>query len=237
LKGRALSKFRLWESVGKPWGGGAWYDMKQSKLEYKNAIQFYGKAQHDDFTEELADNLAQKNIPCFWKSWNSKFSKNRNSSKIIENCTSDSEIADEFRTHFAKACAPSNIKEQERHKSVFYDDYTAYDVGRCDEYQISVCDVEAAMSKLKLDKAMVADNLAAEYLLNAHPSLICCLTSLFNYMLYTGYVPDAFGLGVMIALHKDSGLDPTKCDNYRCLTISSVMSKLFEYALLDKFDS
>ena len=31
-------------------------------------------------------------------------------------------------------------------------------------------------------------------------------------------------------------LDPTKCDNYRCLTISSVLSKLFEYVLADKFE-
>ena len=236
LKERALSKFRIWESVGKPRGGAVWLDMTQTKLEYKKTIKFYEKAQRDNFTDGLVDNLVQKDMQGFWKSWNSKFGKNRNCCKIIENCTTDSDIACEFKSYFSRACAPNNVNIHSQHEQDFYREYGGYAAGGPEDFHISICDVDAAMKKLKLGKAMGADRVAAEHLLYAHPSLSMCLTSLFNLMLYVGYVPDAFGMGIMIALHKDSKLDPTKCDNYRCLTISSVFSKLFEYVLLDKFE-
>jgi len=236
MKERALSKFRIWESLGKPRGGSAWLDMTQTKLEYKKTIKFYESAQRDNFTDGLADSLAQKDMQGFWKSWNSKFGKNRNSCKIIENCTTDLDIACEFKSYFSRACSPNNVNIHKQHEQDFYSKYGVYETGVTGDFHISLSDVDAAMKKLKLGKAMSADNVAAEHLLYAHPILSLCLTSLFNLMLYSGYVPDAFGIGIMIALHKDSKLDPTKCDNYRCLTISSVLSKLFEYVLADKFE-
>jgi len=39
----------------------------------------------------------------------------------------------------------------------------------------------------------------------------------------------------MIPLIKNSNADASLCSNYRCITLSSVLSKLFEYAILCKF--
>ena len=209
--------------------------MKQTKIEYKRTIKFYERAQRDNFTDDLADTLDRKDMQGFWKSWNSKFGKNKNNCKIIENCANDLDIADKFKSYFAKACAPNNVMVHKQHEQKFVSEYAKYVDGDPEDYHISVTDVEAAMGKLKLGKASGADKLSAEHLLYAHPSLYVCLSSLFNLMLQAGYVPNDFGLGIMIALHKDTKLDPAKCDNYRCLTISSVLSKLFEYVLADKF--
>ena len=46
---------------------------------------------------------------------------------------------------------------------------------------------------------------------------------------------NAFGQGILIPLVKDSNSDVTSCDNYRCITLSCVFSKLFEYAMLELF--
>src|SRR5437867_10029889 len=91
--------------------------MKQTKIEYKRTIKFYERAQRDNFTDDLADTLDRKDMQGFWKSWNSKFGKNKNNCKIIENCANDLDIADKFKSYFAKACAPNNVmvhKQQDR---------------------------------------------------------------------------------------------------------------------------
>jgi len=46
-------------------------------------------------------------------------------------------------------------------------------------------------------------------------------------MLQLGYVPDAFGTGVIIPLVKNSDGDTGSTDNYREMTLSPVLSELF----------
>ena len=76
--------------------------------------------------------------------------------------------------------------------------------------------------------------MVAEHLHYAHPIVVSCMFYLINLMLIHRVVPDAFGEGLIIPLLKDNNLDSSVCDNYRALTLSPVLSKLFEYALLKK---
>ena len=91
------------------------------------------------------------------------------------------------------------------------------------------------MSKLKRGKAAGFDNVSVEHLIFAHPCLVVSLKFLFNLMIVNGFVPDDFGKGILILLLKDSNSDASLCENYRGITLSCVISKVFEYALLEKF--
>jgi len=71
---------------------------------------------------------------------------------------------------------------------------------------------------------------------NSHPSLICHLCKLFNLMLKNSYVPNDFGRGIVIPLIKDKRGNVNDSANYRGITISPVISKIFELCLMDKFD-
>ena len=48
-------------------------------------------------------------------------------------------------------------------------------------------------------------------------------------------VPDAFGRGIIIPLVKNLDGDKTVSDNYRSITLSRVISKLFELVLMELF--
>jgi len=52
-------------------------------------------------------------------------------------------------------------------------------------------------------------------------------------MIVHGYVPSALGSGIVIPLLKDANLDKTNMDNYRAITLSPVISKLFKLYMLD----
>jgi len=63
------------------------------------------------------------------------------------------------------------------------------------------------------------------------------LSLLFKCMLTYSFVPDAFGLGLVIPLLKSMECDHTVSDNYRAITISPCISKVFELCLNDSFQA
>ena len=58
------------------------------------------------------------------------------------------------------------------------------------------------------------------------------LCLLFNTIIAHNFVPDDFGLGMILPLLKDENSDITRPDGYRAITLSPVIAKLFENILL-----
>ena len=69
------------------------------------------------------------------------------------------------------------------------------------------------------DKAAGVDNIVKEHLTHSHPALIVHLKLLFNIMSVHGFVPDGFGIGIIIPIVKDNMGDIT--DANRHYTVSS----------------
>jgi len=86
--------------------------------------------------------------------------------------------------------------------------------------------------KLKFGQAAGPDELCAESMHYAHPILIVHLKHLFKLILLHGFVPHDFGLGISVPLVKDKAGNINNIDNYRAITLSPVISKLFEVVLL-----
>jgi len=95
-------------------------------------------------------------------------------------------------------------------------------------------DVDKAIHNIKLGKAAGHDNLTIDHFLYSHPCIVIHLRQLFNAMLKHSYVPAEFGKGIIVPLVKDHSGDVCNVDNYRGITISSVVSKIFENCLLFK---
>ena len=81
---------------------------------------------------------------------------------------------------------------------------------------------------MKLGKAAGVDNIETEHLRYAHPRLSALLSIVFDCMMVHGRVPEMFGIGAVVPLIKDKYLDKCSADNYRGITLSPHMSKLFE---------
>jgi len=94
----------------------------------------------------------------------------------------------------------------------------------------------ACLHCLKSGKAAGLDDLCKENVLLAHPSITVHLKFLFNIVCTHGFVPDAFGHGVTVPVIKDRLGDASSPSNYRPITLSPVISKIFEYCILRKFE-
>jgi len=110
-----------------------------------------------------------------------------------------------------------------------------YYSANCTASVITVDMVDRCIRKLKNGKAAGIDSIEAEHLNLAHPKLIVLLSVLFNKMLVRGKVPELFCSGVIIPVPKNKCGDLTDSKNYRGITLSPVISKVFEMCLLELY--
>ena len=176
----------------------------------------------------------------FWQQWNSRFSNKTCKPSNIDGLTDNTSIANHFCDSFA---------------SVYFDSYEDNaDVVACLEKiqslemlekgntdkkcrkLIDVCDTEYGLKYLKAGKASGLDNLCKENVMYAHPIIITHLTNSFNMILMHGFVQDKFGFGVTVPVVKDKLGDVTAASNYRSITLSPIISKIFEYGTVQKYE-
>ena len=89
------------------------------------------------------------------------------------------------------------------------------------------------LSTLETGKS-TASFLKAEHLLYGSPKLAYHIHILFNAMIQHCYVPYEFLKGSITPLIKDTRGDHSSTENYRGLTLSVLLSNLFEHALFKK---
>jgi len=92
------------------------------------------------------------------------------------------------------------------------------------------------IDKMDNGKAAGLDELSAEHLKYCHPIVICLLTKLFNLFISLAHIPDSFGKSYSVPIPKcDGHTRALSVDDFRGISISPIISKVFELAVLDKF--
>jgi len=203
--------------------------MNSSKYKYKLAIRDAVKSFENSFSDELHEHLLSKDINGFWRMWSAKTSKKILSVSNVDGKTSSHDIAGAFKNKFDLQSCTGNAAmgfDSMCNNNCIIDDwlFTVEDV----DYVLHQC--------IKSGKAAGIDNLTTEHLFYCHPSVTVHLSNLFNLMLKHSYVPSQFGLGIIVQLVKDKNCDVCSSDNYRGITIGPLISKVFEYCLMLKFE-
>jgi len=98
------------------------------------------------------------------------------------------------------------------------------------------CNVDDCLRNLKIGKGAGLDELTVEHLLYAHPMLLVLLSLLFKTCLHD-VVPLDFGKGIAVPLVQYLDGNKNSCDNYRGITISPVLSKVFKSILMQSLQS
>ena len=239
LKDKATISHRNWLSANKPNHGELNDLRKKQKYAYKKAIRNKQKDENLSITTSLHDALSAKDHSTFWKMWKSKFGSQNKVPLVVNGHTDSKEIADAFAHSFALACSSNSKLRNDKLYEEFIEKLLKYK--EKEDTSLSLITVEIVdniISKLKNGKAASLDNLTAEHIKYSHPIIVKLLSELFNLMLKTNYVPNSFGLGVIIPIPKsDSNKGNCTTDDFRGITISPVISKIFEHCLLLKYDN
>ena len=96
--------------------------------------------------------------------------------------------------------------------------------------------IDMAVTKLNAGKAAGVDMLQMEHIVNAHPILYDIIAKLFYLIFVTGHVPNQFGQGIIVPIQKDTSIKGLqKPDNFRGITLSPIISKIFEHCIIFLF--
>jgi len=208
LKDKSVFLHSLWRDSGSPSNGWLCRIKNSCKFKYKLAIKQALHAYEHSHDDELNAHFLNKNIPEFWKVWNRKFKKSVEHDISIHGLQDSKLIAEEFRNHFASVYNRVAVDS-----SQCADNAGVHFSNDFDKSSITFELIAQNIETLKLRKASGPDELMAEHLLHAHPSLVFHLCVLFRSMAVHSFVSDAFGCGIIVPLIKDKAGDIQSVNN------------------------
>ena len=235
LKENSVKQHACWVDAGRPAHGITFNNKRNAKNAYKVAIRRKKSRAETDVSDNLHRLLLENDQQSFWKLWKSKFSQQSNLPKSVEGLTDQLSIANKFADYFAATCTPlplpgDMLEGNDLHQRLT--EYKGHDITF--DHRVDVNFLSNIINQLGLGKASGADELSAEHLRYSHPVVAACLHKLFVIFTMCDYVPDAFGKGIVIPLPKhDTRGAPTSVGDFRGITISPVISKVFELCLLE----
>ena len=185
----------------------------------------------------MLDSLRDKDGKKFWKTWQSKF-ESKSKFELIDGSVDKAEMAEKFAKHFS-SCSNSLRTEHVNDLKAEYDSnwFKYYGTPLVTENQFDIELVDCIISQLQRVKAAGLDSIIAEHIQYSHPPIVrSVLYKLFNIMITCECLPVSFGCGYTVPLIKgDAHGKSLTFNDFRGITISPVISKVFEHCILDRF--
>jgi hypothetical protein len=226
-----------WKDAGKPKYGVIFAQYKQDKLLYKKRIREERASENKCDSNDLHDALLCKSGPDFWKVWNSKFENKSNRVIQVDGTADGGLIAEKFAKHFESNCTPFSSVRNEELKAKYIECRSQYNGSPVTDNELF--DVELVsniINGMSNGKAAGLDELSCEHLKHSHPILVCILCKLFNFFISAGFVPESFGASYTVPIPKyDGRTRALTVDDFRGISISPVLSKVFELCIINRF--
>ena len=206
--------------------------------KYKQAIKEAAFNADRSLNDDLFNHLCTKDNVSSWKAWRKRFCANNVAPTTVLNgkCGVNA-IVHEFTCYYSNIFKPNTADDDEKFRDEV--DYRlTNDFSSVHDTSVPLIDVSSLldhMAKLKRGKTAGIDGIVNEHISFGGDCLAVHLSLLFNAMVRHSFVPAEFCHGITVSLLKCKHGDASQLDMYRGITLSPVLSKLFESVLLDLF--
>lgn len=237
-----MNRRKSWVDAGKPRGSNhVVYSLyKASKRHFRRkhrqASEAFMKSQFDEI-----DRLAEVDHQMFWHHVNSR--RKRSCSSAGSNINfggrtvfNERDITCEWAKYFSTLYTPlespnfdDSFKDTVLNSLQILNQTSVYD-----DITISSEEVDSAIRLAHRGKACGEDGIFYEHLMFGGYHLYEILAKLFSAMIKLSYVPTEMKKGVIITLFKGGSKRKDNPDNYRAITLSSVLLKLLERIVLTR---
>ena len=238
LKQNSIRSHKLWLEAGKPRAGNIFDLRTRDKFAYRAVIAKHKLNEKCTVSNDLNDALINKKSNVFWKTWKSKVCESKTTLPCIDGSFDETVINRKFVDFFKNTCTVNSTHHDSAMRQALIEKLCDYSKTGQGDYNgesssINAEVISSCINKLHVGKACGLDKLQCEHLLYAHPILYVILSKLFQQFLLHGFVPSAFGRGLLIPIPKESNCRGIlSVDQFRGITISPIISKVFEHCLL-----
>ena len=218
----------LWVDAGRPRQGPVFEVYKNVKKLFRRLSRNF---RNNDVLRDLniLNHLYdKKNMKCFW-----------NKLKRQKQCSVQSSLNSEEFSCYLKDIMSHRVSNSSHNE--FVRRFVAENATSCNRDGAGHCAISRETIKvliLKLNKGVAPglDGVSAEHLVNGLSESLCAqIANVFSVMLSNSVVPDVFKLSVIIPVLKKPTLDANLPENYRPITLSSVLSKILEMMFIPDF--
>ena len=220
---------------------------KQSKCKFRNMHRKCASNYLQKLNDDI-DRAAELNITDFWKLVNAR--RNRSNVRAGVELEFDGtvyrdskQITDQWGKYFRKLYTPStnelfsvNVKNKVQNdlNNINYmlehsDSIPGFNDVTCDE-------IVSTFKFAKKNKACGIDDIYYESIINGGLFIANLTAKLFTSMLKNSYTPDTMKRGSIITLHKGGNKSKRDPNNYRAITLLSVLLKLYERVILSRIE-
>ena len=229
--------YKEWVFAGRPWSVNhpARVAYKAAKKEFRACLHQHRRDLNTEFYESLDKQCSDpQRLFQSIRNYTNPASATSTPSKLIVNGSlfQGDSILDGWANYFVSLSIP--------HDTYF----TPTQLDLVHEYQ-SICstasgcsdvfvldEVTDAICSLLCRKAAGPDGIENEHLIFGGSMVPVCLTTIFNSILLSGYIPQCFRYAYVIPILKSHHNDPAIPSNYRGISLLSANSKVFEKLLL-----
>ena len=209
--------------------------MNQSRKKFKKELRKHKRYLKKKFADELANKMIGNHPSIeFWQQIKRLNSIPRCNASSINGITGDKSLAAVWKNHYSQLL--NSVGEPVNSKTVQFVAGEEHYMN-VEQYLCAMEDAKMLAQKLKLTSAAGLDGLQAEHIRLAHDIIYFHISILFNLCLTHNFLPDSCILSCITPIIKNQQADADVCSNYRPITVTSIISKLFEHFILYKIKS
>ena len=212
-----------WRNHGKPRAGTVYWEMTQSRIDFKRALKNCKRQREEIIDNNIASNL-HGDSKKFWKEINKKKNDKIKLSDNIGDAHGSNAICDVWKSHY------SHMFNDDTHPSI--NPILRTVDGRTES--VTVHDVNKAIKAINTSSSPGHDGITPGHLIHAHPLIGILLSLFFTCCFNHSFLPEALMKVVIFPLVKDKHGDICNISNYRPISLSTVSSKILEAVILDR---
>ena len=231
--------YRNWAEAGKPHTGQLYTENKLAKKQLRSQQRVEETVRRKTFYQTLMENPTSEMF--YRQIKKSKSKKESNSTCLLVNNKKHFDPTEQ-RKCFAEYYEDLAMPKDHDYDNIFLNLCNV----RCNEAEeecmnsndaiiLGEDDVEKAINKLNSGKSGDEYGLFSEHFKAGKSEIVPAITKVFNKILSDKKIPSVFKTGLITPVLK-KGKDPKLLEHYRGITVTSIFGKLFEYALLNKFE-
>ena len=225
----------IWVQNGRPREGDLALKMRQARARYHYAVKNVIKNDNKIRNDKMAEAISLNKDCDLWYEVKKMNKSSQYYSNIIDDQVGSENIVNLFYNN-----------NKELFNSVGYDEGNMSNLkhkiasivknSTVDDVTFNVQDVKDVVNNLKNGKKEES-GIFTDHFINGPDRLFIILSIIFNSMLVHGIAPSELLVGTMIPIVKDYRKSRKQSDNYRTLTLGTVLSKVFDLLILKKHNS
>ena len=227
----ARDAFKCWIISGKARQGTEYEEMKTSRSNFKYILRMCKRQESTTKADSLANDLIGKYQTSFWKHVSKHSRKLPPLANNVEGTTGHVDITNMWYDHFKSFL---NCIDNITHRK-----YVLDSIGNMPmQYDwFTPAEIKSAIEGMKGNKASGTDSVFAEHLKYAGAKIHVLLSVCFKACVVHGFLPSTMTDTILVPIIKDKTDNASSKANYRPIELTSVLSKVFETALLSKLES